>query len=370
MTIDYYLSVGSLIAGIVTNSPFLKAVPTAFRLTATCFPRLFPLGLTKSFTSEEEAKLGRIKNLLPAICQDLGIKDPHKINLRVSNQFGANAYMIGTTSSLGGPVLCLGNTYFEKYESLATPDNSSFSKWLSLFKKESLATTDNSEFSKWLALLEEIPNTPTELGKYIDSCSQEKRKQIKDFAKKFKDVLSQDELESMLAHELGHAKHHHLLKSSGILLLIFTADKLAQVFANSIGFEILYNFASIPLVYLTFKAISRSHETEADGECAVKSKYQKGMLKFHKKELINDLFEKTSSSFESKVSAMIQKGEWTSTHPNAAKRLAHAVQLSQKQNHPTTAMTNVAWALAGLGVLSLIEMCFLDARQIWNAARV
>lgn len=347
MTIDYYISLGSAITGILTDSPLLKAVPTAFRLTATCFPRLFPLGMTKRFNTEEKAKLGRIQGLLKGICQDLGIKDSSRINLRVSRQLGANACMIGTINSWGGPVLCLGDTYFKNYESLLN--------------------TDNSEFRKWLALLDEIPNTPAELGRYMDGCSIEKRNQIQRLSRKFKDVLSQDELESMLAHELGHAKHYHLLKISGLLLLTLAADKAAQVFAKKIGFHTVYTFLSLPLIYIAIQAIARGCESEADGECAVTAKYQRGMLEFHKKQLISELFKKTFFSFEKKVDQMIKASDWRSSHPNAAKRLQHAVQLTQKQNHPSTKMTKVAWALTGLGVLSLIQDCVLNAVQIWDA---
>jgi hypothetical protein len=342
MTIDYYLSLSSIVTGIVTNSPVLQAVPTAFRLTATCFPRLFPLGLTKRLTSEEKVKLEKIKSLLPGICQDLGIKDSVKIHLRVSRQLGANACMIGTTtSSFGGPVLCLGDTFFKNYESISLPEN--------------------SDFREWLGLLDEIPNTPVELGKYLDGCDKEKRERIKGFAKKFKDVLSKEELESILAHELGHAKHHHLLKTSGLLLVILTADKLAQVFANTIGFGIHYALASLPLLLLSVEAISRIHETEADGECGHSNKYQKGMLNFHKKELIDHLFQNATSSFESNAAKMLQKVEWKSSHPNFATRLQHAIVLSQDQPHPKTAMTRVAWVLAGLGALNLAGACYSDA---------
>lgn len=346
MTIDYYLSIGSLITGVITHSPMLQAVPTALRFTATCFPRLFPLGISKSYTCEEQLKLDNIKTLLTQIGPDLGIKNPNKINLRISNQLGANACMVGTINSIGGPLLCLGNLYFKNYQSELSKD---------------------SEYPEWVNLLNEISNTPLAIGKYIDECTIEKREKIKKLAKQFKDVLSQDELESILAHELGHAKHHHLLQFSGLLLMTLTANTLAQVFANTIGFGLIYSFASIPLVYLTIQAISRSHETEADGECVSATKYQQGMLKIHKKEMINQLFKKTSFAFENKVAEMLQETEWTSSHPNNAKRLQHVIQLSKEQPHPSTRMTHVAWSLTGLGILSLARSCCLDATAIWNA---
>lgn len=388
MTIDYYLSMGSLVTGIVTNSPVLMAVPTALRFTATVFPRLFPLGISKSYSSEEQQKLDDIGNLLSGIRKNLGIDDSVKINLRVSNQLGANACMIGTTNSVGGPLLCIGNSYFKNYQPLPGIEDADFREWVQTLNEISknpneklteerqarvqqlsdkfkhLSILNDADFREWILMLDEIPNTPSELGKFIDTCPAEKRNRIKDLAKKFKEVLSQDELESILAHELGHAKHHHLLKSSGLMLLALTADKLTQAFANTIGFGTEYAFASIPLVWLTIDAISRSHEEEADGECAHVNKYQRGMRKFHKKELINDLFEKTSSSFETKTNEMLQDIEWTSSHPNRAKRLQHAVDISKHQNHPKTAMTKAAWILAGLGALRLAQMCYSDTLDI------
>lgn len=345
MTLDYYLSMASIITGAVTKSPILLSIPTAFRLTASFIPKLFPMGLTKIFTKEEQEKLDRIKNLLPAIRQDLGIKDSTKINLRVSRQLGANACMIGTTSSLGGPVLCLGNDYFKNYEFKSNDKN------------------ENGDFCEWLTILRNMPNTPSKLGKYIDGCSAKKRARIKELAKKFKDILSKNELEATLAHELGHAKHHHILKSGGLFLLALIADDTAQLFANSIGFGDQYFWASFPLIWLTIDAISRSNETEADGECASAVKYQQGMAEFHKKYLINDLFEKkerdsAATSFETDVAAMTQEVELFSSHPNSAKRLQYAVKLLETKNHPKTAMTKTAWALVGLGVAALAYRSF------------
>jgi hypothetical protein len=398
MTIDYYLSMSAAIAGIITNSPILKAVPTALHLTATGFPRLFPLGILKRLTSEENEKLGKIKNLLPEICQNLGIKDSTKINLRVSKQMGANACMVGSTHSFGGPLLCLGDTFFSKYEPLLNPDDNDFREWLALLEKipaeadgldkyiqscteetqarirelsgkfESLSIIKDPEFREWLSLLNEMPNTPLDLGKYLDSCSGEKRERIKNLATKFRHILSQDEIKSIFAHELGHAKNHHTLKTFGFLSIILTADKLTQVFANSLGFGNKYSLASIALVSLSIYAVSRSHETEADGECAAASQYQKGMLKFHKKELINHLFQKTSSSFESKTSEMLKGNSWLSSHPNAAKRMEHAAQLLQTEHPSASVMTVAAKALVGLGALSLIRKCLSHAVDIWNVS--
>jgi hypothetical protein len=389
MTIDYGLSMGSHLIASVTHSPIITAIPTVLRFSVTVFPRIFPFGISKTYSSEEQKKLEEIGNLINGIRKDLSIDDSVKINLRVLNHLGANAGMLGTTNSLGGPLLCVGNSYFKNYEPIPSTDDKDFLEWIQTLnemtknpseklseEKEAriqhlserfkhLSILNDAEFREWMLILHEIPNTPSELGKFIDHCSLEKRNRIKDLAKKFEAVLSQDELESVLAHELGHAKHHHALKSSGLMLLILTADKLAKVFANTLGFGTEYAFASVFMVALSIDAISRVHEKEADGECAHVSKYQNGLLNLHKKNLINDLFKKTTSSFETKATEMLHNIQWRSSHPNNAKRLQHAIEISKHQNHPKTAMTNVAWVLAGLGLLRLGGMCYSNALKIF-----
>jgi len=332
--------------GIVFDSPVLKAVPTAIRLAANCYPTFLTGVRKKTLSNEEEAKFLKIKNLIPKICDDLGIKEGGKVKLHIA-PFGANAGMIGTTSSFGGPVLCLGNTYFNQFDSVKT---------------------DDLDYVEWLDLLEKMPNNPSDLGKYLDGCSENLRERIRNLAEKFKNVLSQDELESVLAHELGHAKHHHLLTNSGLILSYLAAEKVANVIANYLNLGRVFTIASLPMFFLTIYKISRFQEVEADGECAFQSRYQKGMLSFYKRGLIKDLFARTASHFEKEASRNLHSFEWFSSHPNHAKRLEHATQLSQHEHHTATAMTSVAWALAALGVVSLARDFFFDAKAIvWSA---
>jgi len=130
------------------------------------FPKVFPIGLFNNFSNQEQTNAGEIKKLINEACQDLGIKKNNsKINFRVSQLLGSNACIVGTTSSPGGPLLCLGKTYFNNYESKTA--------------------SQDPDYSEWLKILNELPDSPSELGKYIDACTSTKKSRIKELANKF-----------------------------------------------------------------------------------------------------------------------------------------------------------------------------------------
>lgn len=339
----YYICIGSLIAGSVTKTPILKAIPTVLALTAACYPKAIPLGLTKHYTEPEKTKLESICKLANEACQNLGIKNSTKINLRVTTQFEDNACAIGSTSSLGGPLLCLGQTFFKNYQ--ATPTNA-------------------EEFQDWSAILNEMPNSPNEIGGYLDSCDEEKRKRIFTLVKKYKDFLTTPELESIIAHELGHAKHHHILKALGVYLLLISALEIAKLFANKMGYKTSFDIVSLPIYFLVAKATTMVYENQADNECAMTVKYQEGMLELFKKYLLVDLLEKRSFSYKDKVEHMLRKTEWTSTHPNAAKRFQRAAEMLAHPIPPQTAMTPLSWLLVACGIANLARLCLVNATEL------
>jgi STE24 endopeptidase len=95
------------------------------------------------------------------------------------------------------------------------------------------------------------------------------------------DNYSPDEIEAVLAHELGHHVHKHILKSIGVQALVtfvgFWAANWALHYAINRWhmFETVSDFANLPLLVLTFtvlsfllmpalNALSRFHERQAD----------------------------------------------------------------------------------------------------------
>lgn len=439
MTIDYYLSMGSLITGIITNNPILTAVPTAFRLAATVYPKTYSLGFSKSLTEQEQKKLEKIKSIVRTVAKDLGINKTDQFSFQVSKQLGANACVLGTINSIGGPFIVLGDTFFgnfdtlsnenisdfvDKFDAITDKNKPDFKEWIqwidslpntpekikkhlsncpedrrqrfaelskkfnpyyasqeAIFSKDEVLSIytqrlSHNDYEEWLQLLDNIPNNPEELEKYLDECSEVKRQRIAELSNRFRHVLSNSEMKSIIAHELGHAKHHHLLKYSGMLLIALKSYETMQSFIKYVAlngpssfYDPLRLFANIiplaipPLAYIAVMAISRNQETEADGECS--GEYQEGMLKLHKKNLVAELLEVPASSQADKIKQMMQEMEWMSTHPNHAKRLAHATQIDSTKLKKTS-MTVTAKALSILGILSLAEVCVTDSLNIFN----
>ncbi len=331
--------------GTLTNQPFLTAVPALFRISTTIAPATHPNGLSKQFNSAESRKLRTIEQSIKEVCKDLNIDDSCHINLRVDDTMADNARMVGNLHSLQGPVLFLGHTYFEN------------------FVPPSMG--QDLGFEAWLNLLDGIPNDPVELGHYLETCTLEERQNLEKMLKKFKSRLSQEELSYLLAHEIAHAKHHHQLTNLGAMLMVMTAFKALQMGIKKMGVKGSFAFAFSPLASLCGKAFSRYQETQADQESTHSETYLKGMIRYHKRELLNALFkpkgliEKWTTgslpSFEKKATQLIQSTDWNQNHPNAAKRLQHAVELSTLKEHPNTDMSKVAWVIAGLGFLKLTK---------------
>ncbi|MCF8411902.1 MAG: M48 family metallopeptidase [Melioribacteraceae bacterium] len=100
------------------------------------------------------------------------------------------------------------------------------------------------------------------------------------------DKFSDDEIETVIAHELGHYKYNHILKNIafGTLMSYLTLFVIAQLYSFSLdwfGFDSLTDIAALPLLSLFAmligiitspinSSISRKYEYQAD-EYAVKS---------------------------------------------------------------------------------------------------
>ncbi len=342
--ITYYLSIGSALVNIWTDSPVIKAIPTAVTAACAFAPKLIPIGLTRKFSTDEQDKFNQFKALVHEVAVNLKISKPETISLRVTRLFKTNVCSVGSTSSFGGSLICLGKEFFDNYDS-----------------------TD-AKYAAWLTLMNEIPHSPVELGKYLDECSDEKRSEIFKLAKSSQSCLSKDEMQYLFARELSHAKQHHLLRSFGLMLLLSSANKAAFVFSTTLSIELalIYTLMSLPIIIISTIKIARSHEVEADFESAAMKEYQKGFIDFQKKALICHL-SKIKGSTEAKVKKMLKSRDWFSMRPNPAKRLLHAVHLSEKPAEPVQAMSKTAWAIALVGASDILNRCFSNAAKILYA---
>jgi STE24 endopeptidase len=152
------------------------------------------------------------------------------------------------------------------------------------------------------------------------------------------DNYTPDEIEAVLAHELGHHVHHHILKSifvqAGITLFGFWAANWTLHYAvDQRMFEELSDFANLPLlalvsVVLSFllmpalNAYSRFNERQADRHAFESIASVEPFISSMNKLAEQNLAERTPSKWV----------EWFfHSHPAISRRLAAAKEWGQKQ---------------------------------------
>jgi len=126
-----------------------------FLLVGNVFPIAFAPKRRTDFKREEWAKYDRIRELVVEAGRKVGVSGPESIDFRVSREIGRNACMVGSVASFGGPVMCLANDYFDRFEE---PGISS-----------------HPDYWEWKEWLREIPDHPLEMARFLSQCSPAQR---------------------------------------------------------------------------------------------------------------------------------------------------------------------------------------------------
>jgi STE24 endopeptidase len=158
---------------------------------------------------------------------------------------------------------------------------------------------------------------------------------------------SDDEIEAVLAHELGHHVHKHILKSIllqvGVTFLAFWLINLVLrfVIANN-WFPVLdprlYDFANLPLIVLVatvlgfvlmpaLNAISRHHERQADQYAWENTPAIEPFITAMQRLADQNLAEREPNKF---IEMLFH------SHPSIGKRVAAAEEWANKQPQPVT----------------------------------
>jgi len=333
MSVDYYLSLAALFTSVALKNRALAAIPVGFRLCATLYPKLYPIGLTKEFTAEEKEKIERIERIVAEVSSELRLSC--EVTVRVTRQVKEHAFNIGTESSPGGTLLIIGERFFDQFES-SDPD-----------------------WGQWLELQKEMPQEPLALGRFLDRCDKAKQERIGELASKFKTRLSNDELRCLISRELGHAKHHHLLKSAALILFVAHASKAFLLGANHIGYGGAAIFAAIPACYLGVKAVSRYHEREADLE----SIGRPGWVEYNQRQLLAKVVEVGSKEHYSEIEEMAE-GDLTASHPNEVEKLSRALKPAEPRKISWWAVAIIGSGAAVIGK-ETFKSCF-EIYQWWS----
>lgn len=342
------LAVFSACVGILTGNPIFEAIPFALRIISMAFPSAYPEGTSRGFTTEQNEKFARIQGIVRRVAADLGIENPERVQLRVFAGVKSQASIVGMTSSFGGPVLVLGKKCFDAFES-AEEEGS-------------------ARFTRYQESIDALPDDPQELAERIDTMVEQLREQAFSeegpvdknllrlaFYKRKIDVLSEAELESVIARELGHAKHHHMLTYSGWMEIGLRVNDLAFTVFSMAGFGLIYMFASLPLIFAANAYIQRKENAQADREC--QGKYKRGWVRLQKRRLLQQL-DFIESNNSKKVTRLLKANPWFGSQVNAAQRLFHATKLSDDENIAPTQMSLLAKVVAAVGVLSIFGRAF------------
>lgn len=345
--------------------PYVVPMVQMIRSAACLIPIAVSVG-TDSIPGQEE-KLAKIKRAVENAKADLNINS--NVNIRISenaDQVVDNALMIGSTWSIGGPVMLISRTWFDKFGNCNDP-----------------------EFATWTQALNELPNEPRALAKALSVMPTDQRATFKTQTKKFQNYQTEDQMSGIIAHELGHAKYHHGLSATcitGVALRTLNFMRFAlgtyldakkQPFYCSdphptlplfikrpctLNDEVVgthysskfFNYVTIPIALMFIYQLSRKHERQADTAICCNTTYQEGLGDFFKKDLIINLLDDQESPDKAIEKFIGPQSEVISTHPHAANRLAYAASLN-KTVTASPAITTTEKIVAALGIAILLS---------------
>ncbi len=332
-----------------------NTIATFVNVLAHVYPSAINLGKV-SLSPKQQEKADLINSLIEEIKPSLGLERV-SVNLIIDSSVNHNASIMGSSSALGGPVLSLGKEYFKYF-------NSSYSK--------------THSFRKAQLLLQKLPDHPLEMGKYLDSLHpQEAATVLKIIHSQFS-VLSTKELKGILAHELGHAKQHHSLRSCGVLATMLYIGALSL---NNFKYiptisppelnsaAIIGSFFLVPAAVLaTFQQFSRIHEYEADKECGNKLDTMQGIQSFFKRliirEIIKNNFDNSSQknpSYYEQIKQKLDSWEYFTSHPHPAKRMMQNYLQMNSPTKPSRYMAISSMISTAIGTTFLTAQVAIEA---------
>jgi hypothetical protein len=340
MVIDLNLENFFLAAATVTKHPLIGALPILYKTIQISYPSSVPYELPRLLNAEENSQKERIQAVIKKVMDDLDIPPEVPISLHIASRFAKDSCILGSTSSIKGPILVLSSAYLKSFHQYV-----------------------DEEFAEWSAEFSALSNNPIELARQLDIYPQEKLDRLKELSLEFLHKPSEQELSSVIAHELGHAKFGHALKEQGFFALALLANKIATVIAIYFGVHLLYCAISIPLTYLCTKFISKEIEKEADSACVWK--YKQGIIDFHKKRLIVQLLDNPSKKYD-QIQDMLHSWDLFYEHPNAAKRLLAASSHPLPSPHERE-INNIAQVLSILGIGKMAQENFSVLNHVFTA---
>lgn len=341
MELIKYLQIATGVSTLFKH-PVARLVPNVAFLLANLAPRVILFNNNQGVLTPHEAiKLKKIEKIVEKIKTDLDVSSM-KTNVYVTTLMPSNAFCLGNSVSLTGPVIGISRDYFENL------DNSFI--------------YSSSAYKTWEKLLSQLSDDPLIMAAQLDFATASERKLIFSLAQRFQGVITMEELQGVLAHEIGHAKNNHLaiLGAIGSLLEFIFLNRGRHPFIGSTAFLLGVNSASV------------FGEWQADGECQNNKKYAAGILQFMKKHLLFSLSKRNIQKFPTcteNVSALLSSWDLGSSHPNHAKRMRNAYQMMKNPFKKPSKISIVSKMVAGFGALFLGAEIGYNISNIWKYYR-
>lgn len=333
---------------MIALDKFINAASFAYRWSTTAqiwkhnlYPNSFKR-IRTDLTSIENQKLEQIKKTVRSVADRLGISQSTNLSAGILKNMSKNIGVLGSIPFLSNLKIVITEDYFKNYK-LKCDANS----------KEEL---------EWKKFLAAAPDDPIRLGQFLDQLDLETRNRLQQLAKKYTLILEEDELQGMIAHELGHARHNHALVKFAIRGL-FLYEILNEPHLEAIQTDIpllLQKLSMICLMVFFSPYLSRRCETEADLQTSISSEYLEGLILNLKKELILELTQDLGSSHEEKAKNLLHNADYLSSHPNDAKRMINLIELRDKPYTPPSLLSSIGERL--IPCISLL----LIARDIYS----
>lgn len=309
-------------------------------------PNISSKTIKKDFTFEEKKEHKRLHEEICSVAHHLHIPSNTTFSVEILDD---DSDLIGIQSNLflRTAKIFISKKYFESYQ-------------------QNCALKEEQE---WDELQDEIPDDPIQLGRYLDQADPALRSRIHQLADKHILSCKRNEMQGIIAHELGHAKHFHTHQIIAIsTLFLYTTEKLLSLLNNTNPIQTsLGLLCCAAITYKTAFGFSfpmanhfyRHCETEADRETAVTPEYLNGCISFFKKKLIDSLKDVPSGRCEEHVKKKLEKVD-SKTHPNTAKRIQNLIQLRGLPYQ-------IPSLIASIGKAVIISIpCLLAARDVIN----
>ncbi len=304
-----------------------------------------------NFTPEEKEKLLEIQKQIQAVASALELPENMDRALQIVDHGDISVKgVLGST-----PTLTISKSDFDVYESNFT--------------------------EKWKGILNELPNHPLDLARFIDEASPEKRNELHLLVLEMgeNDIIDQKVLRGILAHELGHLRRVDI-SSNGLFFLLVICLRSLVLYTNptntSVWNSLIATILSTgvqypPLFRLINAPLSQMIENGADAQSRISSDCREGLITAQKNCLLRDLvnFQRNENSIGSscvqETETMLKSQDLGSSHPNNAKRLLNLLEAKDRPYEPPSRL----FSTAKIALTAGIHLTFLaiEAYQFYSS---